>query len=71
MTTIPAYEFIAAGPRSKFPHTGPVYYGTGKLPYTAALKGVELKSNNGRLNRAFKTAETAARAIVLHVEQGA
>lgn len=68
MTTITHNEFIANhGPRSKFPHTGPVAYGSGARPYGAVLKGVELKRADGKV-REFKTAEAAARAIVSHVE---
>jgi hypothetical protein len=63
MQTLTANAFFNRdehGPRSKFPHTGPVYYGSGKLPYTAALKGVELSGRNG--HRLFKTAEAADKA---------
>lgn len=69
MTTINANDFFnraVHGPRGKFPHTGPVCYGYGKLPYTAALKGIELSGKNG--HRLFKTAEAAARAILAEVE---
>lgn len=64
MQTLNANDFLKLenGPCGKFPHTGPVYYGTGARPYTAAFKGTELKRAD-RKNREFKTAEAAAKAI--------
>ena len=65
MNTVTAYQFhlLNIAGEGKFPHTGPVYYGSGKMPFTAALKGKELKDRAGRYNRTFKTAEAAIRAI--------
>lgn len=63
MKTISGAQFYLVGTeRHKFPHTGPIYYGTGRLPYTAALKGIELKGRNGK-KRLFKTATAAQNAI--------
>jgi hypothetical protein len=70
MKTLTANEFINHGWNTKFPHTGPVAYGYGALPYAAALKGLELRSKNGR-KRLFATAEAAEHAINEVVNKGA
>lgn len=63
-TTISANDFIRnGGERDKFPHTGPVNYGFGARPYTAAFKGRELKTSRGQ-NRVFASARAAAAAIL-------
>jgi len=51
-------------------HTGAVYYGTGTLPYTAALNGLELKTASGKYNRVFKTAKAAEATIVKAKREG-
>jgi hypothetical protein len=64
MNTISGAEFqkLENGPCGKFPHTGPVNYESGKNPFTAAFKGMELKRADGK-NRCFKTADAAIKAI--------
>jgi hypothetical protein len=64
LKTITANEFHTSGSaQDKFPHTGPIYYGTGSRPYLAALKGITLKTRGGIIARCFKSADAAERAI--------
>lgn len=63
MKTATAKEHFEVGqPNHKFPHTGPVYYGTGARPYSAALKGKLLKTKQGYVKQ-FGNPLTATRAI--------
>lgn len=59
METITANVFATARATC---HTGPVYYGIGSLPYTAAVSGCELRRRDGKA-RLFKTAQAARAAI--------
>lgn len=60
MLTINAFDFHTAKPLA---FTGPVYYGTGALPYTAALRGVELARADGKV-RCFQSPMAAQKAII-------
>ena len=64
MKTINANLYFAEhGPFSKFPHTGPLYFGSGARPYSAVLKGEILRRADGKV-REFKTADAAAQAVL-------
>jgi len=64
MKTISGAEFhkLENGPCGKFPHSGPVNFEIGLLPYGAALKGDLLKRADGK-SRLFKTPEAAKQAV--------
>jgi hypothetical protein len=69
LITISGAQYHASGMEgSKFPHTGPVNFEVGALPYLAAFKGRLLKRKDFKY-RCFKTAEAAIAAIMKEAEQ--
>ncbi len=68
MQTISANDYLMSHCAfDKMPHTGPVYYGIGRNPYSAVYKGRTLKRKD-RKDRLFKTADAAIAAIRAHAE---